>query len=164
MKNCQSCTNKVRNSYTYCYECNSKRNDNLSSSFASNTIYKKTPIPKTVRNCLWINYFKNKREDKCQCCLRETISISNFHAGHIISEFKGGTTPYGGTRLGSCALSVYGTYTNTGGVYYSNLNGQGLVLWSQVGNAPVGVQSSANYNYATSVNSSYQFEAMIPII
>jgi len=92
MKNCQSCTNKVRNSYTYCYDCNSKRNDNLSSSFASNTIYKKTPIPKTVRNCLWINYFKNKREDKCQCCLRETISISNFHAGHIISELKGGTT------------------------------------------------------------------------
>ena len=92
MKNCQSCTNKVRNSYTYCYDCNSKRNDNLSTSFKSNTIYKKTPIPKTVRNCLWINYFKNKREDKCQCCLRETISISNFHAGHIISEFKGGTT------------------------------------------------------------------------
>jgi len=92
MKNCQSCTNKVRNSYTYCYDCNSKRNDNLSSSFTSNTIYKKTPIPKTVRNCLWINYFKNKREDKCQCCLREIISISNFHAGHIVSEFKGGTT------------------------------------------------------------------------
>ena len=50
MKNCQSCTNKVRNSYTYCYECNSKRNDNLSTTFVSNTIYKKTPIPKTVRN------------------------------------------------------------------------------------------------------------------
>ena len=92
MKNCQSCTNKVRNSYTYCYDCNNKRNDNLFTTFESNTIYKKTPIPKTVRNCLWINYFKNKREDKCQCCLRETISISNFHAGHIISEFKGGTT------------------------------------------------------------------------
>ena len=66
--------------------------------------------------------------------------------------------------MGSASFLVYGSYTSIGGVYYSTLNGQGLVLWSQVGNAPVGVQSSANYNYATTVNSSYQFEAMIPII
>ena len=65
--------------------------------------------------------------------------------------------------MGSASLCLYGAYTNVGGVYYSTLNGIGLTIWSQVGNAAGGVQSSSNYNYATTVNSSYQFEAMIPI-
>ena len=82
----------------------------------------------------------------------------------LIAFSTTGTTPYGGTRMGSASLYLYGVYNNVGGIYYSTLNGNGLTIWSQVGNAPVGVQSSANYNYATSVNSSYQFEAMIPII
>jgi hypothetical protein len=46
---------------------------------------KREPIPKCVRNALWINYFKNQREGKCQCCLREIISIGNFHANGGIS-------------------------------------------------------------------------------
>ena len=65
--------------------------------------------------------------------------------------------------MGSASLYLYGAYNNVGGVYYSTLNGSGLTIWSEVGNAGGGVQSSSNYNYATSVNSSYQFEAMIPI-
>ena len=81
----------------------------------------------------------------------------------LIAFSTGGTTPYGGTRMGSATLSVYGAATNTGGAYYSNLNGIGLTIWNQVGSAPGGVQGSSSYNYAGSPTS-YQFEAMIPII
>jgi HNH endonuclease len=91
MKKCnsQNCKNLVKNSYQLCYDCNQK----LDTSTNASTDYKKDSIPKTVRNCLWINYFKeNQREGKCQCCLRETISISNFHAGHIQAEINGGKT------------------------------------------------------------------------
>jgi len=63
-----------------------------SGSEPESTPYKKETIPKTVRNCLWINYFKESREGKCCCCKRETISIGNFHAGHIIAESNGGKT------------------------------------------------------------------------
>ena len=82
---------------------------------------------------------------------------------NLIPILSTGTYPYGGTRLGSASLCLYGAYTNVGAIYYSTLNGTGLTIWSQVGNAPGGFQSSGNYNYATTVNSSYQFEAMIPI-
>ena len=81
----------------------------------------------------------------------------------LIAFSTGGTTPYGGTRMGSASFLVYGSYTSIGGVYYSTLNGQGLTLWNEVGNASGGVQSSALYNYYGAY-SSYQFEAMIPII
>ena len=90
MKKCnsQNCKNLVKNSYQLCYDCNQKLEVS-----STTTDYKKDSIPKTVRNCLWINYFKeNQREGKCQCCLRETISISNFHAGHIQAEINGGKT------------------------------------------------------------------------
>ena len=53
---------------------------------------KREPIPKCVRNALWINYFKKLREGKCQCCLRETISIGNFHAGYIKAHVNGGSS------------------------------------------------------------------------
>ena len=119
MKKCktQNCENLVKNSYQLCYDCNQKLDTSRAEPCMSfchkvskvsffnsvermsdgltnaSTDYKKDSIPKTVRNCLWINYFKeNQREGKCQCCLRETISISNFHAGHIQAEINGGKT------------------------------------------------------------------------
>ena len=94
MKKCQGCNNLVKNSYTNCYDCNSKvvKEDKDSGSEPETTPYKKETIPKTVRNCLWINYFGSNREGKCCCCKRETISIGNFHAGHIIAEVNGGKT------------------------------------------------------------------------
>ena len=95
MKPCSSpnCINKVKNSYTYCYDCNIKNKDeNSSISSGSETIYKKESIPKTLRNCLWINYFDDKRSGKCRCCLREEISIDNYHVGHVIAEINGGKT------------------------------------------------------------------------
>ena len=81
----------------------------------------------------------------------------------LIAFSTGGTTPYGGTRMGSATLSVYGGGTNTGAVYYSNLNGIGLTIWNQVGSANGGVQSSGLYQYAGAYTI-YQFEAMIPIV
>jgi 5-methylcytosine-specific restriction endonuclease McrA len=66
--------------------------DDLSSEVDNEKEIKREPIPKCVRNALWINFFKNQREGKCQCCLRETISIGNFHAGHIKAHINGGST------------------------------------------------------------------------
>ena len=79
MKICPRCNiHKVKNSYQHCYHCNLK--DDTTSEPENEKEIKREPIPKCVRNALWINYFKNQREGKCQCCLRETISIGNFHA------------------------------------------------------------------------------------
>jgi hypothetical protein len=53
---------------------------------------KREPIPKCVRNALFINFFKDSRVGMCQCCLREQITIGNFHAGHIKAHINGGLT------------------------------------------------------------------------
>ena len=91
MKICPKCnTNKVKNSYLHCYNCNMK--DDTTSEPDNEREIKREPIPKCVRNALWINFFKNQREGKCQCCLRETISIGNFHAGHIKAHVNGGSS------------------------------------------------------------------------
>ena len=75
-----------------------------------------------------------------------------------------GSYPYGGTKLGTASLYIYGLYCNTGNVFYSNLNGIGLTVWSQVGNAGGSFHSSSSFAYSTgATNISYQFEAMIPI-
>jgi len=89
MKLCQKCNiNKIKNNYQQCYECNNKED----STSEPDTQYKKEVIPKTVRNCLWINFYGNQREGKCACCKRENITIGNFNCGHVIAERNGGTT------------------------------------------------------------------------
>ena len=82
---------------------------------------------------------------------------------NLIPILATGTTPFEGTKLGNASLSVYGSNTNTGGVYYSNLYGSGLTIWSEVGTANGGLHGSGLYHY-NYVNSSYQFEAMILIV
>ena len=90
MKLCTVCkTKKIRNNYTVCYDCNQKSD---SASETDNAPYKKEIIPKCVKNCLWINYFKDSRVGVCQCCKRETITWGNFHAGHIVAEVHQGKT------------------------------------------------------------------------
>ena len=90
MKLCTVCkTKKIRNNYTICYACNQK-SDSASETY--NAPYKKEIIPKCVKNCLWINYFKDSRVGVCQCCKRETITWGNFHAGHIVAEAHQGKT------------------------------------------------------------------------
>jgi hypothetical protein len=93
MKKCSSCTNLVKNSYQQCYECNNKIKDTSSDDSGLDTPpYKKENIPKTVRNCLFINYFGNSRIGVCACCRREPITINNFHASHIQAEREHGKT------------------------------------------------------------------------
>ena len=88
MKNCATCPKLIKNGYTKCFECNSKQDP-----VSDNEIpYHKETIPKCVRNALWINFHGKLREGKCGCCKRETISIGNFHCGHIIAEANGGST------------------------------------------------------------------------
>ena len=90
MKKCISCNNLVKNGYQQCFECNNKLKDIDS---GSETLpYKKENIPKTVRNCLWINYFGNSRVGVCACCRREPITMNNFHALHIQAEREMGKT------------------------------------------------------------------------
>jgi 5-methylcytosine-specific restriction endonuclease McrA len=91
MKKCQNCDKLVKNGYVQCFECNNKHIKDSSES-DTDTPYKKETIPKTIRNALWINNFGDSRTGKCQCCLREIVSIGNFHAGHIIAEVNGGST------------------------------------------------------------------------
>lgn len=55
------------------------------------TINKREQLPKTVRNALFINYFKDSRKGMCMCCKREEITLGNFQAGHIVAHVNGGT-------------------------------------------------------------------------
>jgi len=94
MKNCEKCNKKVKNGFKLCYSCN----DNKSETSEPETetpkpfYYIKDAIPRAVKNCLWINYFGQKRVGECACCQREPITINNFHAGHIKAEKEGGST------------------------------------------------------------------------
>ena len=98
MKICPKCNIfKIKNnSYDVCYTCHNYRNDETSSETDQPPkeiqIFKRESLPKCVRNALWINFFKDARVGMCQCCLREQITIGNFHAGHIVTYANGGET------------------------------------------------------------------------
>ena len=92
MKNCEKCNKKVKNGFKLYYSCNETRSE-TSEPEIHKLPYVKESIPRTVKNCLWINYFgKDMRTGLCACCQREPITMNNFHAGHIKSEREGGTT------------------------------------------------------------------------
>ena len=53
--------------------------------------YKKKKIPKSLKDSVWHKYIgKDKGSVKCICCNNYEITMSNFHAGHIIAESEGG--------------------------------------------------------------------------
>ena len=101
---CVLCDKPVKGFYKQCFECNKKKSlvitirNNLECDFIDENViescdekpYKKQSIPKTVKVCLWRNYFDNSLSGVCQCCLREPITINNFDASHILAERKGG--------------------------------------------------------------------------
>ena len=81
--------------YKKCFKCNtSKESDEEPETekiIDDIPLYKKQTIPKTVKNCLWINFFENSRIGVCQVCKREEISFNNFQACHIVAERNGGS-------------------------------------------------------------------------
>ena len=90
MRICPKCNHKkIKNGYQQCYDCNNKMD---TSSENENEAIKREPIPKTVRNSVWRNLNGNKIEAKCICCLVETVTIGNFHVGHIKAVANGGST------------------------------------------------------------------------
>ena len=94
MKNCEKCDKKVKNGFKMCYSCNEAKSETSEPETPKpHASYVKESIPRTVKNCLWINYFgRDMRTGLCACCQREPITINNFHAGHIKSERESGST------------------------------------------------------------------------
>ena len=91
MKNCEKCNKKVKNGFKMCYSCNDSKSE-TSEPETTKPLYIKDTIPRAVKNCLWINYFGEKRVGVCACCQREPITLNNFNASHILAERCNGTT------------------------------------------------------------------------
>lgn len=60
--------------------------------------YKKAPIPTSLRQALWLRDCGNKFFGNCYTC-RMKISVYEFSAGHIESEFTGGKTSLENLRV-----------------------------------------------------------------
>ena len=91
MRICPRCNiKKIKNGYAQCYDCNNK--NDTSSEPETEAINARMPIPKCVRNAVWRHHSENQIEAKCVCCLVETVTIGNFHVGHIKSVANGGST------------------------------------------------------------------------
>ena len=88
MKNCATCPKLIKNGYTHCFDCN----NNEDTTTDTETSLKRESIPKCVRNAVWRHQNNNQLESKCICCLVETVTVGNFHVGHITSLANGGTT------------------------------------------------------------------------
>ena len=66
---------------------------------------KKQQIPKHIKTIIWNTYIgEDIMKHKCLCCKRVNIRITDFDAGHIISEKDGGTLEINNLRpiCGSC--------------------------------------------------------------
>ena len=75
--------------------------------------YKKKSIPKSIKINIWNTYIGDDiMKHKCFCCKRTTIKINDFEAGHILSEFNGGTNEISNFRpiCRSCNLSMGTTH------------------------------------------------------
>jgi hypothetical protein len=53
---------------------------------------KKATIPKKLREDLWRRYYPGRFVGECQVCRDQFDALSAWHAGHIVSEAKGGST------------------------------------------------------------------------
>ena len=55
-------------------------------------MYKKKPIPKAIREQVWLQTFGKLYENKCYIhWCKNIITVFDFHVGHDIPESKGGT-------------------------------------------------------------------------
>ena len=67
---------------------------------------KKLKIPKKLKDSCWFTYIGDTTHGPCYSC-NDTIKITNFHTGHILSEYDGGTIHITNLRpiCSSCNLS-----------------------------------------------------------
>ena len=76
--------------------------------------YKRVPIPRALREAIWIKNNKNKFEVKCpiKWC-RNKINCFNFHSGHNVPSSKGGATNIRNLTpiCAKCNLSMSNNYT-----------------------------------------------------
>ena len=76
--------------------------------------YKRVPIPRALREQIWIKRNKKRFEVKCpiKWC-RNRITCFNFHSGHNIPESKGGRTCISNLIpiCAKCNLSMSNNYT-----------------------------------------------------
>lgn len=55
--------------------------------------YKKKPIPKALREQVWLNQIGKKFEGRCRVSwCKNRISVFDFQCGHNIPESRGGST------------------------------------------------------------------------
>ena len=76
--------------------------------------YKKKQIRKAIRDQVWLEYFGKCYEHKCSIIwCKNIILVTNFHAGHIIPESKGGKTSIENLRpiCSNCNLSMGNCYS-----------------------------------------------------
>jgi flagellar biosynthesis GTPase FlhF len=69
----------------------------------------KKKIPKNVKTNIWNTYIDaNIPRHKCLCCKKSIILNTEFHVGHVISEFHGGTLEINNLRpiCASCNYSM----------------------------------------------------------
>ena len=70
---------------------------------------KKVAIPKHVKTLVWDKYIgSDKAEAPCVSCRTKTISIRNFHCGHVLAEANGGDSTIQNLRpiCAPCNLSM----------------------------------------------------------
>jgi len=74
---------------------NSRNGHNIiarNSNIDSRNKLKKKIIPKHIKTLIWNKYIgEDIIKHRCLCCKKETIKITDFEAGHVLSEFHGGT-------------------------------------------------------------------------
>jgi len=77
---------------------------------------KRVPIPKKIRNNVWIYYHGNKDTGKCYCCGIVILKNKGWHCSHVVSYDKGGPNILENLRtccrhcnlsMGNCNLYIY---------------------------------------------------------
>lgn len=62
--------------------------------------YKKTAIPKAMRNSVWEKYHGNSEKGKCYCCNCKVEKLRcGWHCSHVKSDRKGGQTNLDNLRV-----------------------------------------------------------------
>ena len=94
-----------------------------------NTKYKKTRIPKAIREQTWIKTFGEVFNHKCyiEWCTNE-INVFDFHVGHDKPESEGGTLSVDNLKpiCARCNLSMSNNFTIE---EWNKLNGKKRYWW-----------------------------------